>query len=419
MHAAGGGVAAIRVESRFAGTEGNGFQVNVLPSTGGLPGTFDLAVLDTFGNQVEYFPDLSRSVTNQRFINSIINGNDGSNYIKTTNLDGTGTTTPDEHFYTLDGGTDGVASVPDADFIGDEADGTGLYALDEVQDLSILFVPGRTSSAIHNAMLSYCEVHRDGMVFAVLDAPRGMGAADVVTYVATTASLENASEYGAIYWPWLKILSPSQDVFDTAQIVVPPSGVVAGIMARTDTATPGGIYRQPAGTERGVMFGVLGFDTTDALKEAKRDLVYPHRINPLTTGAGLPRYVDGSRTLKGNGAFPSVAERRGVMFIERSLKRGLAFARHRNNTPELRAQVQRTITAFLLTQMRNGAFKSQDPATAFFVDVSDRLNPPSSVLAGKLVVRVGLATNKPAEFVILEISQDTRALEAELAGAGA
>lgn len=46
----------------------------------------------------------------------------------------------------------------------------------------------------------------------------------------------------------------------------------------------------------------------------------------------MPRYIDGLRTLKGNGNFPYVAERRGVIFIERSLKQGLQFARHKNNT---------------------------------------------------------------------------------------
>ncbi len=84
----------------------------------------------------------------------------------------------------------------------------------------------------------------------------------------------------------------------------------------------------------------------------------------------------------------------------------------------LRAQVRRTITAFLLAQMNNGAFRSREPAKAFFVDVSDQLNTPSVIFAGKLIARVGLATNKPAEFVIIRISQDTRALEVELAAAG-
>jgi hypothetical protein len=120
-----------------------------------------------------------------------------------------------------------------------------------------------------------------------------------------------------------------------------------------------------------------------------------------------------------SGGASYIGERRGVLFIERSLKQGLEFARHRNNTEGLRAQVRRTITAFLLAQMNNGAFRSREPAKAFFVDVSEQLNTPTVVFAGKLIVRVGLATNKPAEFVILRISQDTRALEAELAAAGA
>jgi phage tail sheath protein FI len=198
---------------------------------------------------------------------------------------------------------------------------------------------------------------------------------------------------------------------------VPPSGIIAGVYARTDGARPGGVYDPPAGIERGRLFGVLGFETDETLNDRKRDIVYPRRINPLTTGPGLPKYIDGSRTLKGDGAFPYISERRGVSFIERSLRRGLQFARHKNNTPDLRAEVRRTITAFLLAQMNNGAFGSREPAKAFFVDVSDALNPPSVVAAGKLVARVGVATNKPAEFIILEISQDTRALEEELAAA--
>ncbi len=70
--------------------------------------------------------------------------------------------------------------------------------------------------------------------------------------------------------------------------------------------------------------------------------------------------------------------------------------------------MRRTIQSFLLTQMRNGAFRSQDPAKAFFVDVSDALNTPSVIFAGKLIARIGLATNKPAELDHLAKSRKTR-----------
>ena len=129
-------------------------------------------------------------------------------------------------------------------------------------------------------------------------------------------------------------------------------------------------------------------------------------------------HIDGARTLKGDGNFPTVAERRGVIFIEQSLKIGLLFAKHQNNNEKLRSTVRRTILAFLFIQMRNEAFQSQDPTKAFFVDVSESLNTPTVVFAGQLIARIGLATNKPAEFIVLRISQDTRALEEELAAAG-
>ena len=118
--------------------------------------------------------------------------------------------------------------------------------------------------------------------------------------------------------------------------------------------------------------------------------------------------------MKSNGNFPYVSERRGVSFIEQSIKRGLQFARHKNNTESLRARVQRTLTAFLMAQMNNGAFSSKDPSKAFFVDVSDILNTPSVIAQGQLIARVGLATNKPAEFIIIKISAKQDALETEL-----
>jgi len=267
-------------------------------------------------------------------------------------------------------------------------------------------------------MLRYCEVDRNGTVFAVLDPPANQSATDILTYVTTTAALENLSEFGTMCWPRVKVLNPAKSIFgSTDQLVVPPSGIVAGVFARTDSARPGGVYDPPAGIEVGRMFGVLGFETDEVLEETKRDLVYPHRINPLTTGSGLPRFIDGSRTLKGDGQFPYVGERRGVIFIERSLRQGLQFARHKNITEDLLAEVRRTVTAFLLTQMNNGAFASRDPTKAFFVDLS--MNTATTRFAGKIILRVGLATNKPGEFVILLISQDTRALEAELAAAAA
>ncbi len=396
--AASGTANAVRVEGKDPGAYANRIDAEVRAATNGSPTAFDLLVV------------VDRVVNDPRT---------GSLYVRAIDQLLVGMPVPPPQTVSLAGGGDGLVGLDDNDFIGSDAGKTGLHALDQLQELTLLLVPGRATPAVHNAMVRYAEVDRDGAVFAVLDPPANQSATDIVTYVATTASLENLSEFAAVYWPRVKVLNPAKSVFGSSeQLVVPPSGIVAGVYSRTDSARPGGVYDPPAGIDAGRMFGVLGFETDEVLEERKRDLVYPHRINPLTTGPGLPRYIDGSRTLKGDGNFPYIAERRGVIFIERSLKQGLEFARHKNNTEGLRAQVRRTITAFLLAQMNNGAFRSREPAKAFFVDVSDQLNTPTVIFAGQLIARVGLATNKPAEFIILRISQDTRALEAELAAAG-
>jgi phage tail sheath protein FI len=410
----------IHVEGKDPGSYANRIVVEVRPATSRDPEEFDLSVIED-GVYREVFANLSMNPGAEQYIERAVNDPYfGSALIRLTDQMVPDSPVPGPQTVRLAGGDDGLAELDDVDFIGSEAGKTGLRALDPVQDLSLLIVPGRATPAVHHAMVHYCEVTRTGSVFAVLDPPENQGAVDIVRYVRWTAGLLNLSEFGAIYWPRVKALNPAKSVFGrTEQIVVPPSGIIAGVYARTGGATPGGIYDPPAGIEKGRMFGVLGFESDGALEEAKRDLVYPKRINPLTTAPGLPRYIDGSRTLKGDGNFPFVAERRGVSFIERSLKRGLQFARHKNNTEGLRAQVRRTITSFLLTQMNNGAFRSREPGKAFFVDVSDQLNTPTVIFSGKLVARVGLATNKPAEFIILRFSQDTRAIEAQLAEAGA
>src|SRR5690606_4467308 len=204
---------------------------------------------------------------------------------------------------------------------GSDAGKTGIRALDLVQDLTLLLVPGRATAAVHNAMVAYCEVERDGSVFAILDPPANQGATGIVNYVLNVAARGELTEFAAIYWPRAKVLNPARSVFSPAdKLVLPPSGILAGVYSPTASARPGGVYDPPAGIDKGRMFGVLGFETDEVLEEAKRDLVYPKRINPLTTGPGLPRYIDGSRTLKGGGNFPYIAERRGVIFIEQSLK---------------------------------------------------------------------------------------------------
>jgi phage tail sheath protein FI len=409
----------LRIDGKWDGAYANDMRIVIAPATSGAAAEFNLAVEDGF--LAEVFPNLSMDPSRSNYVEAVVNGLErGSRLIVATDLSSTAVS-PGQlpalgTFGPLTGGDDGLAALADTDFTGTAAGKTGLHALDSIQAISLLIVPGRATAAVHNAMLTYCEVTRDRGCFAILDSPANQSAVGIVTYAESTAAILGLSEHGALYWPRVKVLNPSRTVFgNTPTLTVPPSGHIAGVYARVDNARPGGVFVPPAGIQNGQLLGVLGFETDEVLDEAKRDLVFPKRINPLTAYPGTPRHIDGARTLKGDGNFPTVAERRGVIFIEQSLKLGLLFAKHQNNTEALRAALTRTVTAFLLIQLRNGAFASADPRKAFFVDFGEALNPPSSINAGQVVGRIGLATAKPAEFIILRFSQDTRAIDAELA----
>jgi phage tail sheath protein FI len=192
-------------------------------------------------------------------------------------------------------------------------------------------------------------------------------------------------------------------------------GHIAGTYVRTDNALPGGVYRAPAGVEYGQLLGATGLENEDVLNEATRDYVAPRRINPITTYQGAPIFIDGHDTLKGDGNFPTVPERRGAIYIEQTIKRGMESFRHAPNDAQTRAEVEQTIRAFLIEQMRVRAFRTGDPDTAFSVDAGEGVNPPTDQFAGKLNVRVALATNRPNKWIILVFSQDVRAIQEELA----
>ena len=423
IHAGSAGTPAdtLRADGKWEGEYAHACAPKILAASSGDAAEFNWQTIKG-GVIVETFPNLTMDPESPRYVETVVNGPTGSRFLAAVDLEAGGTPLENRPANglaaNLSGGDDGLTGLDDTDFVGSSGalGKTGLRCFDSVQDINLLLVPGRATSAVHNAMITYCEVIREKAVFALLDPPANASADEVVTYFGDTAGLLGLSEFAAAYWPRIKVLNPNKSIYGNGDtIVVPPSGHIAGVYARTDGSKLGGVYVPPAGVEAGVLFGCLGFETDEVLEEAKRDIVYPKRINPLTALRGSARHIDGTRTLKGNGNFPSIAERRGAIYIEQSIKDGLQYARHKNNDEELRQSVTRTAESFLRIQMKNGAFRSNDPAKAFFVDFGDGLNPPSVQFAGQLIGRIGIATKKPTDFVILRFSQDTRALEEELA----
>jgi len=427
--AAAGAVATLQLDGKTDGDYGNELSIEIAAATSGDADEFNLNVIRS-GLTVEKFSNLSMTDADANYVELVINsGVDGqgpSNLIAATDLDvvlpspsdipATGTLGP------MAGGDDGLGSLVDADYIGGSGVNgeVGLRTFDVTDDLDVLVVPGQATSGIHNAMVTYCDINRGGLLFAVLDPPANQTAAQMVTYVMTTASLFNLTENAAIYWPRVKIANPSATVYGTSEtLTVSPCGHIAGIYARTDASKIGGAFEQPGGTENGQPLGVIGFETDEVLKKPKRELVFPANINPISREKGTPIFVDGARNLDITGNWPSVGQRRGVQFVEKRLIPGLAFIRHKNIKTKLYEEGKLTVQSFLLELTQNDAFASKKPSEAFSVDFGPGLNPPSVAASRQVKARIGLATSVPAEFITLIIGPDNQALEEELAALAA
>jgi hypothetical protein len=424
----GAATATLQLDGKWDGDYAAQLRAIVSDATDGDASHFNLA-FEFKGVVVERFSNLSMLDADTTYAETIVNDeNGGSIYIAVVDLDagGAGASAAVQRPANgtsafLAGGNAGLSGLVDTDYTGGETvnGSTGLRTFDD-KDIDVIFTPGRATSAVHNATITYCEITRAGLVFAILDPPANQTAAQMVTYVTTTASLFGLTEHAAIYWPRVKVANPSTALFGAdPTVVVPPSGHLAGIYARTDARKVGGAFEQPAGVELGVPRNVLGLEMEEVRKKAKRELVFPKNINPISQEDGTPIFVDGARVLKLTGSWPSVGQRRGVIFVEKRLIPGLAFMRHRNIKPRLYKEGERTVKLFLLELTRNEAFKSTDPSKAFFVDFGPGLNPPSVQAQRKVVARIGLATSEPAEFIILLVGPDTRALDEELAALAA
>jgi len=101
--------------------------------------------------------------------------------------------------------------------------------------------------------------------------------------------------------------------------------------------------------------------------------------------------------------------RRLFLFIEESIDKGTQWVVFEPNDPALWGKVKRNITAFLTGLWRDGALFGTTPEEAFFVKVDSENNPQDVIDAGRLIIEVGVAPVKPAEFVIIRVSQKTLA----------
>jgi Bacteriophage tail sheath protein len=261
---------------------------------------------------------------------------------------------------------------------------TGLKCFDEVDEIAIVAAPGQISAAVADALLSHCETRKDR--FAILDSP------ETITGGIDKLPKPRDSKYGAYYFPWIQVYDP-----DKGNIFVPPSGHIAGVYSRTDSER--GVHKAPANE---IVRGALGLKYN--VSKGEQDLLNPKGINAIRLMNGGIR-IWGARTLSSDPSWRYINVRRLFIMVESSIERATQWVVFEPNDHRLWKRVQRTISSFLTLLWRNGALMGTAPEQAFYVKCDEETNPPEVIDAGQLVVEIGLAPVKPAEFVIFRIGQ--------------
>jgi phage tail sheath protein FI len=265
---------------------------------------------------------------------------------------------------------------------------TGLFLFDTISDIALIAAPGVTEPAAQDAILTHCEKNR--FRFAVLDSP------EVLEKGIDTMPMPRDSIMGAYYFPWVEMYDTVAD----QNVYAPPSGGMVGMYSRVDGTR--GVHKAPANEIFKTALG-LKYNLTDA----EQELLNPKGINCIREFPGRGIRAWGARTISSDPEWRYINVRRLFCMVEQAIQNGTNWVVFEPNTRDLWKKITRNITAFMLNIWRSGALFGDTPEEAFYVRCDDELNPPESIDGGYVVIELGMAPAKPAEFVVFRVSQKT------------
>jgi len=339
--------------------------------------------------QLEVFDNLSSDPVASNFYNRMVN--DFSNLVVLAQTAAGRPANAAPQF--LAGGNDGAALTM-ADFQGDgtavENKG-GLAALEEVDEIAILCCPDDrffNNDQIAQALVDQCERLKDR--FAIIQAPQ-----NAALPAAHQPSVQN-SKYAAYYYPWLEILDPVTGVAK----LIPPGGHVAGIYARSDIER--GVHKAPANE---VVRGIS--DVQVQITKGQQDILNPRGINVIREFPGRGILVWGARTVSRDPDWKYVNVRRLFIFVEESIEEATQWVVFEPNDEPLWARVRRSVGDFLTRLWMDGMLQGRTKEEAYFVRCDRTTMTQADIDNGRLIMLIGIAPVKPAEFVIFRIGQWT------------
>lgn len=185
---------------------------------------------------------------------------------------------------------------------------------------------------------------------------------------------------------------------------IPPSGAMAGVYAKVDNDR--GVWKAPANVSLNSVSGVTEFIDNYEQESLNVDVNAGKSVNAIRPFTGKGILVWGARTLAGNdNEWRYVPVRRFFNMVEESVKKSTGWAVFEPNDANTWNKVRGMIEGYLYQKWQEGALQGAKPDEAYFVKVGLGLTmTQQDVLEGRMIVEIGMAVVRPAEFIILKFS---------------
>lgn len=308
------------------------------------------------------------------------------------------------------GGGDGVAPAA-TDYTG--SNNSVLKEFDVLERPLVVFAPelsNQTSEAtgspfkeadsttVHNAMISWAE--SNGKAFIVIGTKSGK----TVSQAITLSNSLTASSYAALYYPNFYV-PDSKAQSANALRLVSSSGAVAGLMLATDRAV--GPHKSPAGVSA-KLTGAVALETAFTSSDLDNLNAATNPVNAVRNIPGAGIVVMGARTLKATSSITKyINTRRALFYIKRNMEILTQFALFENNSEQLWTRITGTLVSFLNTYRNQGGLRGATVAQSFYVKCDAENNDSTSIAAGIVNIEIGVALERPAEFVVITLAQLT------------
>jgi len=405
-------VGSIELVALNAGIWANGLKVKI-SNVDGLK--FNLQVIDDSNLAIDPTADpiileeilnIELDPAGKRHIESVLEAE--SKYLRLKNgLDTSALSIPNQDDEgTLAGGSDGNI-ITQTQINGDNGDTgnpkEGIHAFDDEKSINIMVVPpfgpnNEMNSDTYDLVAKYCLKRR---AMLIVDPPTTWTSRAAANTGMNNTEAITPHTNAAIFFPRIRAADPLKGGLIRE---FTPSGVIAGIFARTDQES--GVWISPAGINASIR-GIAELRVN--LSDNDIGVLNPSGLNCLKQIPVIGNVVWGARTTMGADALANqwkyTAVRRTALFIEQTLVQNLNWVLFKGNDEKLWSQIRMAVKSFMHSLFRQGAFQGTSPKEGYFVKCDNETTLQDDINKGIVNIIVGFAPLKPAEFVVIKIQQ--------------